>query len=251
MDNFNEPQIVFCQYCGRECKSLNSLKQHERRCKNNPNRLIVDFSKRTPEKSTRKGINKGNTWVNNGIDNKFIKSFEIENYLNLGWKLGLSDTYKQKISNSLIGVSTGKASNEEAEQLRKIRISNSMKHNPNCGGYREKSGRGKKGKYKGIYCDSSWELAFVVYHLDNELKISRCNEQRKYIFNNVEHIYIPDFITDNGIIEIKGYKSEQWNEKHKQNPDIKVLYYEDMKEYLDYVENKYGTNWIDYLYNIK
>jgi hypothetical protein len=43
MDNFNAPQIVYCKFCGKECKSINSLKQHERRCIKNPNRLIVDF----------------------------------------------------------------------------------------------------------------------------------------------------------------------------------------------------------------
>ena len=29
----------YCQYCGRECKNLNSLKQHEIRCKQNPNKI--------------------------------------------------------------------------------------------------------------------------------------------------------------------------------------------------------------------
>lgn len=81
------------------------------------------------------------------------------------------------------------------------------------------------------------------------MNIKRCTEYRKYIFNNEEHIYIPDFITDDGIIEIKGYKSKQWNEKYNQNKDIKVLYYNDIKFYLDYVNNKYGSNWIELLYN--
>ena len=30
---------LFCQYCGKQCKNLNSIKQHEKRCKNNPNRI--------------------------------------------------------------------------------------------------------------------------------------------------------------------------------------------------------------------
>lgn len=34
--NFNKPQILYCQYCGKECKNLNSLKQHECRCALNP-----------------------------------------------------------------------------------------------------------------------------------------------------------------------------------------------------------------------
>lgn len=127
MDNFNAPQIVYCKFCGKECKSINSLKQHERRCIKNPNRLIVDFSKRTPENASRKGINKGNTWITNETENKFIKSSEINKYICLGWRLGMSNEYKEKISKSLIGKSTGKASNEESELLRKEKISKSMK----------------------------------------------------------------------------------------------------------------------------
>lgn len=119
------------------------------------------------------------------------------------------------------------------------------------GGYCKGSGRGKSGWYKGIHCDSSWELAFVVYHIDNNLKIERCKEQRKYIFNGEEHVYIPDFITDEGIIEIKGYSSVQWKEKEYQNNDIKVLYKEDIIFYLNYVIKKYGSDFINLYDNSK
>ena len=116
------------------------------------------------------------------------------------------------------------------------------------GGYRQGAGKGKSGWYKGIFCDSSWELAFVVYHLDNNLYIERCKEYRKYLFKEKEFTYIPDFITDKGIIEIKGYRSEQWEAKEKHNPDILVLYEEQMHFYLDYVKSKYGNDFIK-LYN--
>ena len=112
------------------------------------------------------------------------------------------------------------------------------------GGYRKGSGRGKSGWYKDIYCDSSWELAFVIYHLDNRMNIKRCKEHRKYIYKNKEHTYIPDFVTDFGIIEIKGYKTEQWMIKEQSNPDIKVLYKEDIQFYMDYVIKKYGNDYI-------
>ena len=116
---------------------------------------------------------------------------------------------------------------------------------PKLGGYRKGSGRGKSGWYKGIYCDSSWELAYVVYCLDNNIPIKRCTEPIKYMFNNEEHKYFPDFITNEGIIEIKGYKTEQWEAKLIQANNIKVLYKEDMKPYLDYVHDKYGFDYIN------
>ena len=89
-----------------------------------------------------------------------------------------------------------------------------------------------------------------VYHKDNNLFIERCKEKREYIWNNESHSYYPDFVTDKGIIEIKGYDSEQWRAKYKQNSDIIVLYYKDMKFYINYCIEKYGKNFWEILYNI-
>lgn len=118
----------------------------------------------------------------------------------------------------------------------------------NLGGYREGSGRGKSGWYKGIYCSSTWELAYLIYHLDHNLRIERCKEKRSYIFEGKIHNYYPDFVTDNGIIEIKGYSTEQWQAKQEQNPDVITLYKNDMKPYLQYVHDNY-TNDIVSLYD--
>lgn len=116
------------------------------------------------------------------------------------------------------------------------------------GGYRKGAGHGKSGWYKGIYCDSTWELAFVIYHLDNNLKIERCKESRHYIYNGKEHTYFPDFVTDKDIIEIKGYVTAQWEAKHQQNNDIIILYKTDIQPYIDYAKNKYGAN-LEILYD--
>ena len=51
----------------------------------------------------------------------------------------------------------------------------------------------KHGWYKGIYCDSSWELAFVMYHLDNNIEIKRSTLRLPYLYKGVERIYLPDF----------------------------------------------------------
>ena len=112
------------------------------------------------------------------------------------------------------------------------------------GGYRKGSGIGKSGWYKGIYCDSSWQLAYVIYHLEHGLNISRNKQKRTYIWNNEQHIYIPDFITEQGIIQIKGYINQKWNEKRLQNPDVKVLYKDQIQPYLQYAISKYGKDFI-------
>lgn len=116
------------------------------------------------------------------------------------------------------------------------------------GGYNFGGGGGHKGIYDGINFDSSWELAFYIYHKEHNLFIERCKEKRTYEINNETKNYIPDFITDEGIIEIKGYDTEISKLKSLYNPDIKVLHYEEMKPYLDYVIEKYGNDFIK-LYN--
>lgn len=243
MDNFNKKQQCYCKYCGKECKSLNSLKQHECRCKENPQKIEIKYKGHSNTWSSNR------TFINKNGVHKFVKKDDLVQYLNDGWNIGMNKDYKNKISNSLKGKSIGKASTKEKEQERRQKISKTMQRNPLAGGYRKGSGIGKKGWYKDIFCDSSWELAFVCYYKEHNLNIKRCQEHRKYIFNNEEHIYIPDFITDDGIIEIKGYSNKQWKQKELQNPDIKVLYYKDVKIYLDYAISKYGDRFWEILYN--
>jgi endogenous inhibitor of DNA gyrase (YacG/DUF329 family) len=127
-------------------------------------------------------------------------------------------------------------------------ISNAVKGK--TGGYRVMSGNKhhKSGKYDNIYFDSSWELAFYVYHKDHNLYIERCKEIRTYIFENKQFKYYPDFITDNGIIEIKGYITKRTEAKHEQNKDIIVLYHNDIEPYLKYMIKKYGNNFWEVFY---
>lgn len=73
------------------------------------------------------------------------------------------------------------------------------------GGYRPGSGRAKTGYYKGIYCGSTYELAWVVYQLDHNLEFSRF--ETCLIHPVTGKKYFPDFIQDGKIIEIKGYES--------------------------------------------
>ena len=54
----NQPYICYCKYCGKECKNLNSLHNHERLCKLNPNRQESPWVKYN--------LTKGNVW-NKGL----------------------------------------------------------------------------------------------------------------------------------------------------------------------------------------
>lgn len=125
----------------------------------------------------------------------------------------------------------------------KQRLSQSAKER-GLGGYIPGSGRGKKGWYKGIHCDSSWELAYVIYCFDHKIDIKRNTDRRKYIWNGVTKNYMPDFIVGGKVVEIKGYKTDQWIAKLDANPDIEVLYEEDLQPILKYVILTYGKDFI-------
>lgn len=121
----------------------------------------------------------------------------------------------------------------------------SQKLKGKTGGYNKGSGRGKHGWYKGYWCDSSWELAWVIYHLENNIEFKRNTERFNYIYENKSHYYIPDFKINDTFIEIKGYINEQTKEKIKQFPyKLQILQKDDMQNILSYVINKYGKKFI-------
>lgn len=89
---------MICQYCGKECKNSNSLKNHERLCKLNPNREISNWVNYNNDKNAKHS-------------NRYIKAKEegkiIEISEELKYKFGNgfrnkhhSDETKQKISES-------------------------------------------------------------------------------------------------------------------------------------------------------
>lgn len=138
----------------------------------------------------------------------------------------------------------------------KEKISIAMKGNKNWENSIGKTGRGIKGTYKGYFCDSSWELAFVIYNLENNISFIRNKERFEYYLDNEKHFYIPDFKIDDTYIEIKGrrkfsqldkktkFKLNEFQKKYK----LKILFESDMIEILNYCKNKYN-NFID-LYDI-
>jgi hypothetical protein len=153
--------------------------------------------------------------------------------------LGLVNEYKKY--NEFLG----KYSDPDKESERRKRISETCKANKKSGGLRLGSGRGKKGTYKGYWCDSSYELAWVIYQLDHDVKFERNTEKFKYYYNGEEKNYIPDFIVNGIYYETKGYDDGSVEFKLKYFPHkIVILYENDLKSIFDYVTSKYGRNFI-------
>lgn len=119
-----------------------------------------------------------------------------------------------------------------------------------AGGYREGSGRAKTGYYKGIYCGSTYELIWVIYCIDNDISFKRFDGLLE--FNGTR--YIPDFIIDNTIIEIKGFEDvEAVNRKCAvaiaNGYTIKVLRKDDLKEQFEWVNAHYEYKNVFELYD--
>lgn len=110
-----------------------------------------------------------------------------------------------------------------------------------------------KGTYHGIKCDSRWELAFLIYSLDRNIPIKRCNLSFEYIVNGKKHKYYPDFSIDKTIIEIKGKyrKNLKYKLQSVANAGYKIVLIDKSKinKYLEYCYKKYKTERLEKLYD--
>jgi hypothetical protein len=119
------------------------------------------------------------------------------------------------------------------------------------GGVRHGGGHSKSGWYKGIRCDSRWELAFVVYCLDNGISIKRNYDKFDYLYCGELHGYYPDFVVnDDTYVEVKGYWTEQFNYKIYHFPNnltLEVFDKNKIAPILKWIKEKYGKKF-EYLY---
>lgn len=206
--------MLLCKFCNTEkFQKLLSLRNHERGCKFNPNREVLG-------KPFRDGVPAWNAGLTKDTDAR---------------------VNAQALSLKSNGKVKGVAATPEQELKRRQKIKEKSKNN---GGLRLGSGRGKSGWYKGFYCRSSWELAFVIFHLDHSSNIAPCREVRYYTWKGRVRKYYPDFVLNGQVIEIKGYITDQWRQKHLENPDIVLMTRNELSGVIDYVINKYGRDFV-------
>lgn len=202
-----------CRYCGRICKNDNSLRNHERLCKENPDRqiLVSNFIKWN-EYRKGKHLQK--------VSNQYIKAKETGDiYL-------VSDETRKRISES----TKGRVHTEEhKEKLSKI-MKDVAKDNPNYSFSKNKYF--KKEIIDGFRMDSSWESIFANYLKQHNIKWVKNKKPFRYIFENEEHSYYPDFYLEdfNLYIEIKGQETERDKVKYKSVKDLIVLKQNDIKK---------------------
>lgn len=106
-------------------------------------------------------------------------------------------------------------------------------------------GTARYGTYRGTHCDSSYELAFLIYCIDHNINIVRNTDGFPYLYSGKMHTYYPDFKVNNSYIEIKNYNSARVQAKINALPlniSYFILYLNDIKPCIDYCIETYGKD---------
>lgn len=221
---------------------------------------------------------------NIGLEKSIVNSHTEEANLKRGQsihntkqELFKNDAYKQKVIENYIKNNKQKYGTEWTSNLNVVRqkISDTVKsedcqektkqtslekynvpHHTQSRHYIENAK--KKYLYNNVYFDSSWELALYIYAIDNKIPIIREPCTLSYIDdNNKKRYYIPDFLFNNELVEIKGdqffdnnnnlinmytKKIEIAKLKCINDNNVKLLRYTDIKYAIDYCIDKYNSN---------
>lgn len=203
-----------CKFCDYNSSNSNSVASHTKWCKCNPSRY------------TSHVFVQPDGWlhsVQNANRNTEINKKRQE-------------TYQNNRKNGLHKPNVGRASTPEKELARRWLISDTMKKNPNAGGLREGSGRGKKQWYESpiagkVYVRSSYELEYVKWLDKNNIKWKGNLIKFPYEFEGKIKYYYPDFylIENDEYVEIKGYKTKKDEAKWKNFPyKLTILFKTDL-----------------------
>ena len=218
-----------CKFCKNEFKIIDNKKykfNKKEYCSTSCSNFNRKHSKKTIKKISNSILNYRNFHLNDKNSQSGIKCQKTKIYYNnckLCFKLFISKNKKKKLCSK--------------QCFSKNVIENNEKNNSIWFWY--------SWDYKWYKCDSSWELAYLYYNINNNIKFYRNNKWFEYIINWKKHLYYPDFIEWDTYVEIQWRKNNYWIEKLKQfNLKLKVLYKQDIKFYLNYVINKYWSNFI-------
>lgn len=197
-----------CKFCWKECKNQNSLRNHERLCKSNPDRQIVTSS--TIEKR-RQTIN--NNPKRKGT-NHYTKAQE------LGRSVVISDETRTKLRNA------GKNAvwDDNRRRIHSEVMKKAVENHPES---YTSSNRGRTKQYTidGINLQGRWELDFYSWCKSNCVLIERNYKHFHYEWNGIRK-YFPDFYIPilDLYIEIKGYETDRDKAKWRDFPvKLKVI----------------------------
>jgi len=167
------------------------------------------------------------------------------------WNRGLTKETDERVAKNAANAGYGlKKHFQNLTEEQKKRLSEVARiKSPKKGGPRKGAGRGKSGWYEGIWCDSSWELAWVIYAIDHSISFTRNTVGYEYEFDGENHKFYPDFLLESGnLIEVKGYFDKRNQAKIAAVDGLTVLGEKEIKPYLQYAIDKLGTDFVSVAY---
>ena len=209
--------------------------------------------------------------VNNARDldfvNQKIKNTCIERY-NSESPLGNKEIHK-KIINSLYQHHGVKSTFSFSDVRKKSKETMYIRYGVELPGFSPEIMAKAHGKYSydNKTFDSSWELAYYIWLKDNNVDFKyHPNIKFEFEFENKQHYCMPDFIVNDKIVEIKGkhfLKDDKWinpfatelndlyETKHQclLSNNATIIY--DCSEYINYVNEKYGKEFLQNCKNKK
>lgn len=290
-DNPSDTEKFECPDCGSLFSKKSALDPHRKYCDENPNSLIKEFpyvcdsSKCDKVFTVKKIYYKFKKKENHFCSNSCARSFATqESREEINSKV--SDTLEGRSTMREAGYSEDEIADLVRESTREVREERKIQAQkkkdweafecPVCGdkyiiekgsrqycsrecyqksgeigGWYKGVGTGNRGRYKDDWYDSSWELAFAVYHYDHHIPFKRVmSEKFPYEVDDEMKHYIPDFkYHDDHYIEVKGWEREYDHLKWESFPHrLDVLREDEMLSILDYVISKYGKNFWERMY---
>jgi hypothetical protein len=184
-----------CGFCNKECKSTQSLAQHQSRCKENPTRI-------NPSQwatGNRKGIP---SWNSGLKDDPRCK---------------LSDGAKQKLSK----IASERVESNETKQKRRDTINKKVE----SGEWHTSLASKMHKTYAGETFHGTWEVAYAKFLDSIGTPWNRNTRTFVYEFDGKTRRYTPDFYLplEDVYVEIKGYKTEKDVAKWSQFPERLVV----------------------------
>lgn len=197
-----------CKFCEKECKNDNSLRNHQRLCKLNPERQTTPFQDKDKQKEIAKNRGNKNQWSSPNYE--------------------MSDETRKKLSENA-NRRNANESNETREK-RKATIANKVKN----GEWHVSLAKDHHYNYKNVDLHGKWELNYAMWLDKNGISWQRCKDSFSYVYEGKTRRYTPDFYLPESdeYVEIKGYKTDKDDAKWSQFPKyrtLKVLLEEDLK----------------------
>lgn len=209
-----------CSFCNKVCKNGNSLRNHERLCKVNPNRQVLKSNLIDYHEKVKLGL------IDKQATNQFTKAKL------LGKEHIVSDDTRKKLSVT----SSGKKKSPETIEKLKISMRAAVQRNPDSYTASNISGRTPIIVYNGIKLKGTWEVETAKWLDAQNISWTNAITGFDYEWNNATHLYYPDFYLPefNCYIEVKGYERDRDRAKWKSLDNLIVL----KQREIDKIKNK-------------